>query len=105
MESIEHMELGTLAEEYRENHLEGQTVRNGPYFKHQQWENGRNRSRRVPAEQADGLRQAVAGRQRFEKLAQEFIEITVASTRQTQDSKKNSVSKRPKPNTTKRKTS
>jgi hypothetical protein len=39
------------------------------------------------------LRQAVAGRQRFEQLAQECIELTVAHTRQTQTdpaSKKNS---------------
>jgi hypothetical protein len=39
------------------------------------------------------LLQAVAGRQRFEQLAQECIELTVAHTRQTQTataSKKNS---------------
>jgi len=92
MSLIERMEFGSLAEEYREvAGTGGERVRNGPYFKHQKWEEGRNRSRRVPAEEAKALREAVEGRQRFESLSAEFIELTVASTRRDDPSKKNSA--------------
>ena len=92
MSLIERMEFGSLAEEYRETTGTGaQTKRNGPYYKHQKWEDGRNRSRRVPAEEVDALRQAVEGRQRFESLSAEFVELTVASTRKADPSKKNST--------------
>ena len=81
-----------MAEEYREiAGADGERVRNGPYFKHQKWEEGCNRSRRVPAEEAKALREAVEGRQRFESLSAEFIELTVASTRHADPSKKNSA--------------
>ena len=93
MEQIEHMELGAIAEEYRTRTVDGVEVTAGPYFKHQQWKDGRNCSRRVPPEEAVPLREAIEGRQRFEKLAGEFVELTVAATR-TQpalpESKKNS---------------
>jgi hypothetical protein len=93
MDRIEHMELGALAQEYRTRSVDGVEVTCGPYFKHQQWKDGRNHSRRVPAQEAVPLREAIEGRQRFEKLAREFIEVTVAATQaQTAlpESKKNS---------------
>ena len=90
MSLIERMEFGSMAEEYREAEGDGETVRNGPYYKHQKWEDGRNRSRRVPAEEAKALREALEGRQRFESLSAEFVELTVASTRKADHSKKNS---------------
>lgn len=103
MSLIERMEFGSLAEEYREAAgAGGQTTRNGPYYKHQKWENGRNRSRRVPAEEANALREAVEGRQRFESLSAEFVELTVASTRKTDHSKKNSAKSSKKPDAVKR---
>jgi hypothetical protein len=47
MSLIERMEFGSLAEEYREAEGGGgEAARNGPYYKHQKWEAGRNRSRR-----------------------------------------------------------
>jgi hypothetical protein len=61
------------------------------YYKHQKWEDGRNRSCRVPAEEAKALREALEGRQRFESLIAEFIELTVASTRKADHSKQNSA--------------
>ncbi len=92
MSLIERMEFGSLSEEYREAvGTGGQTERNGPYYKHQKWEDGRNRSRRIPADEADALREAVEGRQRFESLSAEFVELTVASTRKADPSKKNSA--------------
>ena len=92
MARIERMEVGSLAEEYRE--VEGESVRKGPYYKHQAWVDGRNRSRRVPANEAEALKEAVEGRQHFENLCARFLELTVAATRgEDFGSKKNS----PKP--------
>lgn len=103
MSLIERMEFGSLAEEYREvAGASGETARNGPYYKHQKWEEGRNRSRRVPAEEAKALREAVEGRQRFESLSAEFVELTVASTRNADPSKKNSAKFSRKPGAAKR---
>lgn len=98
MEQIHSMELGSLQEENRPSpHHPKQTT--GPYFKHQVWENGRNLTRRVPAEKADSLAQAIAGRKKFEQLAGQYIETTVAMTRaegSASESKKNETnSKRP----------
>ena len=93
MEQIEHMELGALAEEYRTRTVDGVEMTAGPYFKHQQWKDGRNCSRRVPPQEAVPLREAIEGRQRFEKLAGEFVELTVGATRSQAalpESKKNS---------------
>ena len=68
----------------------------GPYFKHQVWQGGHNLSRRVPTEQAPALAEAIANRQTFEKLASDYVGLTVEHTRQG-DAKKNSKSKlRPK---------
>ncbi len=81
MAALETMELGSLKAEYRQSPA-GQPV--GPYFKHQVWENGINASRRVPADQAPGLETAISNRQKFESLANEFIELTVRLTRASQ---------------------
>ena len=94
MEQIEHMETGALTEEFRSRLIDGVEVSLGPYFKHQQWQAGRNCSRRVPPDEAAPLRAAIEGRQRFEELsAQEFVDLTVAATREeasAPQSKKNS---------------
>ena len=81
MADLDSMELGSLKAEYRQN-PSGQPV--GPYFKHQVWEHGANTSRRIPAEEAPGLEAAIANRQKFETLANEFIELTVRLTRASQ---------------------
>ena len=80
MEQIQSMEFGSLQEENRPSKT-NPSQPNGPYFKHQVWENGKNVTRRVPANQAGSLAQAIAGRKLFERLAQEFIETSVALTR------------------------
>jgi len=91
MAQIDQMEHGSIKAEYRPGSDPGHPL--GPYFKHQVWQAGKNHSQRVAGPRAEQLRQAVAGRQRFEQLAQECIELTVAHTRQMQTdpaSKKNS---------------
>lgn len=78
MEEITHMERGHLSEEYR---LGSDGQRKGPYYKHQAWQKGCNHSCRVPAEQVEAMRKALAGHERFRQLADEYVEATVAMTR------------------------
>jgi hypothetical protein len=93
MEQIHSMERGSLQEERRPSRQDPDLT-NGPYFKLQVWEDGRNRTRRVPREEADLLAQAIQGRKQFEALAEQFVETTVAMTREQQgqpDAKKNAT--------------
>ena len=90
MEEIDRMEHGSLQSETRPSQRNpGQNQ--GPYFKHQIWEDGANVTRRVSAEKAPALAKAIEGRKEFEKLARQFVDTTVAMTRTaaSPDSKKN----------------
>jgi hypothetical protein len=103
MAHLESMERGTLSEEFRERPDDsGGKVRLGPYFKHQVWEAGSNKSRRVPADEAPQLRADIENHQRFTELADAYVELTVEQTRARRaqdkagadpDAKKNSRSK------------
>lgn len=77
------MERGTLSEEYRTRPAgDGSgAVRLGPYYKLQAWEQGRNASRRVPAEEVPTLQEDLANHQRFTELAAAFVEETITRTR------------------------
>ncbi len=81
MAQIEQMEYGSLKAEFRPGADPGHSL--GPYYKHQVWQNGKNRSERVAGPRAEQLRQAVDGRQQFEQLAQQCIDLTVQHTRAT----------------------
>jgi hypothetical protein len=97
MDQIQRMEYGSLQSETRPSKGDPSQER-GPYHKHQVWENGQNLTRRVPSERAEALAEAIGGRKEFEKLAEEFIDSTVAMTRaeSSPESKKNGTkSKRP----------
>lgn len=80
---ITTMQRGTLAEEFRERpDPQGKgTIRLGPYFKHQCWEDGRNLSRRVPPQEVPLLREDLANYERFEQLTGQLVSLTVADTR------------------------
>ena len=54
MASLQSMEHGSLKAEYRPSSAGGQTCQVGPYYKHQVWQNGRNVSQRISAEEAPG---------------------------------------------------
>lgn len=91
MAQIDQMEYGSLKAEYRPGIDPARPL--GPYYKYQVWQDGKNLSERVAGPRAQALRQAVAGRQQFEQLAQQCIALTVEHTRATQpttDAKKNS---------------
>jgi hypothetical protein len=100
MALIDQMELGSLKAEYRPGTDPNHPL--GPYYKYQVWREGKNHSERVAGPRAEQLRQAVEGRQQFEQLAQQCIDLTVQHTRQTHpvtEAKKNfrqrSAKKRP----------
>jgi uncharacterized protein DUF6788 len=97
MEQIDCMEQGSLQSETRPSARDSRQQQ-GPYFKHQIWEQGRNVSRRIPADKAPALAKAIEGRKEFEKLAGQFVEATVAMTRAgaSADSKKNGTKSRPR---------
>ncbi len=91
MAQINQMEHGSLKAEYRTGSDPEHPL--GPYYKYQVWREGKNRSERVAGPHAEQLRHAIEGRQQFEQLARECIELTVHHTRQGQKSteaKKNS---------------
>lgn len=76
----------------------------GPtYFRLQCWEKGRNCTHYVPINEAESVRQALANHQRFQALAKEFVDLTIAMTHAEKaegagDAKKNF--RRSKPNAT-----
>jgi len=53
-----------------------------PFHKLQNWHQGKNQTRYVPAEEVPALQEALAGHQRFQGLAEEFVDLTVRATRQ-----------------------
>lgn len=80
--SITTMRPGTLSEEYREHPSpDGRgTVRLGPYFKHQLWQDGRNLSRRVPAAEAATLKLDVEEAKRFHQLTDQLAQLNIQHT-------------------------
>ena len=81
--SLTTIERGTLTEEYREQPSpDGHgTVRRGPYFKHQCWEHGGNRSVRVPSEQVAQLRQDIENGRRFDRLTEHLASLAIEQGR------------------------
>lgn len=82
---IQHMERGTLS-----------VMRQGPkspYYNHQCYENGRNVSRYVPADEAAQVQEAIQGYQQFQKLTQQYAQLMVEKTRAEREagSKKNKI--------------
>ena len=118
LSSIRSMERGKLSEFYRSRPAPkgGGTLRIGPYYKLQAWEEGRNRTRYVPAGALDELKGHLANHQRFKQLVADLeqtiiAETRAAKTREKEDSgpageaKKNSAKKRSPKNTGKPKAS
>ena len=67
------------------------------YFRLQCWQDGRNCTRYVPAQEVESVRQALANHERFQTLAKEFVDITVAMTHaeDSSDAKKNATKSKP----------
>ena len=53
----------------------------GPYYNHQCYEDGRNVSRYVPADQVPDLKAAIEDFRRFQQLVEEYVQLVVDRTR------------------------
>jgi hypothetical protein len=78
---IERMEHGVLGEFYQTRRVDGKTVKTGPYYKRQVWQGGKNVTEYIPSCDVEEVREAIQGRERFEKLAAEWVRLTVQKTR------------------------
>lgn len=54
----------------------------GPYYKLQFWENGRNVSRYVSRDQADAVREALEGYRQFRELTEHYAQALIDRTRE-----------------------
>lgn len=70
---IKHMERGKLT-----LMCEGP---NGPHYKLQAWEKGRNVSRHVSRDQADAVQRALEGYHQFQDLTQQYAQGIIEQTR------------------------
>jgi hypothetical protein len=63
----------------------------GPYYKLQAWEDGKNLSRYVPHQQIDAVQKALDGYQQFKELTDQYAQQVIERTRQelAADPKKN----------------
>ena len=93
MNSITRMERGKLCIQ----RPKGGSV---PFHKLQSWCHGKNQTRYVPAQEVPAIQEALAGHERFQRLAQEFVDVTVAATRREQEADRKKNSRKSKPNGT-----
>lgn len=64
---------------------------NGPYHKLQQWQEGKNKTRYVAAEELPQVQAALAGYQQYAQLTARYADLVIEETRKgIADSKKNS---------------
>jgi hypothetical protein len=118
LSSIRSMERGKLSEFHRLRPKPGGkgTVRLGPYYKLQAWEQGRNRTRYVTAGELAELKRNLANHERFKQLVAELEQALIERTRRAEAAagggarrcrrgKKNGAKKRCAKNTARPKTS
>ena len=53
----------------------------GPYYKLQAWEDGKNLSRYIPRDQADAVQEALEGYRQFQELTGQYAQTVIDQTR------------------------
>ncbi len=53
----------------------------GPYYRLQRWENGKNHTRHVPAEDLPAVQAAVDGYAQYRQLTEQYANLVVSETR------------------------
>jgi len=53
----------------------------GPHYKLQAWENGKNVSRHVSRDQADAVQEALEGYRKFQDLTEQYAQAVIEQTR------------------------
>jgi hypothetical protein len=87
--AIDAMERGKLsAYSFKER------VGGGPYHKLQNWQEGKNRTRYIPADAVAEVEAALAGYAQYQQLTEQYAQLVIAETRQNIASKKKSQSHR-----------
>ncbi len=77
MAAIERMERGKLCQ-----------MGQRPHYNHQTWRNGRNEVRYVPKDEVPDLKEDIAGYQLFIKLAEQYADEVVRTSRREREKKK-----------------
>lgn len=77
--AIQAMERGKLSP-YSFKERSGHS---GPYYKLQSWQNGKNVTRYVPAEELPAIQAALDGYAQYQKLTQQYAEMVISETRQS----------------------
>ena len=67
----------------------------GPYYKLQQWQNGQNHTRHIPADELSAVAAALAGYAQYEQLTDQYAQLVIAETRQSTAALKKSKSLQP----------
>jgi hypothetical protein len=93
MNTLTRMERGKLC-------LQSRGPGTTPFYKLQCWHRGKNHTRYVPTDEVPALQEALAGHQRFQELAEAFVALTVAQTRQEAAADRKKNSRRSRPNAT-----
>lgn len=90
MGTITRMRRGHLTEQYnRKRAPDGTERRWGPYYTLQAWVDGKNRSERIPVEQAAAVRQDLRDYETFSELAERYVNVCEAVAKSdVADSKK-----------------
>lgn len=94
MSQIDRLRRGTLSQQFFKKEQAGKTVKSGPYFVLQCFYKGRKCSERIPADAAPVVQQQVDNYRLFQKLADEFANLTEQLTQleaQGPDAKKTST--------------
>jgi len=87
MTAVDRMQRGRLSKQFFKVMKNGNEVAQGPYYVLQHWRAGKNVCQRVAAKDVESVQSAIEGRERFEKLAREFVEITEQMTREKDQGK------------------
>ena len=98
--AIPAMERGKLSEySFRER-----SNASGPYHKLQRWQEGKNHTRYVSAEELPAVQTALAGYAQFRQLTEQYADLVIGETRQNIAGSKKKPS-RPKSSSPRRKKS
>jgi hypothetical protein len=77
----------------------------GPYHKLQRWQEGRNHTRHVSADELPAVQSALAGYAQFRQLTEQYADLVIGETRQNIAGAKKKNQSRPKSSSPRKKKS
>jgi len=76
MKAIDSLRRGSLSRQFFKYQQDGQTLERGPYFLLQGFFQGKKFAERIPGEQASVVEKQVENYQRFQALAERFLDVS-----------------------------